>query len=1026
MAGIHRKDDEHGYQSRVERGPYQTRRSDAGDRPLSVSFQEPPDSTLGFIYQYSQRQSQGFNPDKMNEAVDKQRNLRLGQREGSRLSHGGLESSPLARDKMMSRTLNKDRLTTRSPGLLDQTAGKSHTPGVRQELPHTPGSALKHSKYTPRKPPMGSSQFDVSDLMGQTPNRSMLTPARTFNLSMLDQSRLNSLFPATPVHPSNGALEPSAVQTPGGVTEDFTTTNMNLLLVEDPGVAASEGLFEEFMSCFTNHQSPTDVFTLVAKYQQVCVEQVDMLNNLVRKAGLSSSYGVPKKFARTVEVLRLLEQEKCTWRLIGSLYQDRQAVLEDFEDENMDVGVKTSKHSEKNIMEALFQRDSDVRQNQIIVDWLEENSRDSLRYGYDRAEFYSKSVCWENTLHSLQQQVTSGQHQSLPHLDPDAPIREKTPLADLDKEDEVRLFSEVFSNIRAGLMEEAQRLCRKCGQSWRAATLEGWRLYHDPNIKGASSGDLERIVGNKHRDIWKSVCWRMSEAEMFNVYERAIYAALSGNLKELLPACNTWDDCLWAYFKVLVDRQVEQEIRENLTISRDMDDLPASYFDKELTAFRIFQELQSHPKQIVELQSKERHHVIQKYIILGDIDALIEEMGEWLSDDVSRPSHHLVRFMAHVVLFLRSLGLQTKEEICVAIIEAYVKDLIEEKHKKLVATYTAQLPYEMQVSWYARFLEGIHDKDERQQCLQLAEEAGLDVAQITKTVVENIRTRDQTDFMDSNELSSAREAATSEEDRRKIEATDWLMFDPSQRAEALKQSNAIIRTFLACKKHEAAKEVFNKVPTDSIDLIYRNWQARAGREMLPAVDKNAIKEYLCIKAYLDAFDSFNDWFEHYHNKRPLERLMPENPNFHEKVRFEHEQKEYELELERWHQALNQQSKRVKECIFNVLLFVNGGWMVDQTMTDEDETEDEAMRQKQLEDLRKLCLPMLCSLLYTVLHTSGQYQDCVALADIIASEEYQLYKVFSRQELQQFLTKLRESSLLLLNQNLDPLGYELGS
>ena len=56
-------------------------------------------------------------------------------------------------------------------------------------------------------------------------------------------------------------------------------------------------------------------------------------------------------------------------------------------------------------------------------------------------------------------------------------------------------------------------------------------------ILGASSGDLERIVGNKHRDIWKSVCWRMSEAEMFNVYERAIYAALSGNLKEVFIYC---------------------------------------------------------------------------------------------------------------------------------------------------------------------------------------------------------------------------------------------------------------------------------------------------------------------------------------------------------------------------------------------------------------------------------------------------------------------------------------------------------
>ncbi len=187
------------------------------------------------------------------------------------------------------------------------------------------------------------------------------------------------------------------------------------------------------MSCYTKHQSPTDVFTLVAKYQQVCVEQVDMLNKLVQKAGLKSSYGVPKKFARTVEVLRLLEQEKCTWRLIGSLYQDRQSVLEEYEEENMDVEDKTSKQSEKSIMEAFFQRNSYVRQNQIIVDWLEENSRDALRYGYDRAEFYSKSVCWENTLHSLQRQATSDQRQSLPHLDPDAPIREKTPLADLDK-----------------------------------------------------------------------------------------------------------------------------------------------------------------------------------------------------------------------------------------------------------------------------------------------------------------------------------------------------------------------------------------------------------------------------------------------------------------------------------------------------------------------------------------------------------------------------------------------------------------
>ena len=35
-----------------------------------------------------------------------------------------------------------------------------------------------------------------------------------------------------------------------------------------------------------------------------------------------------------------------------------------------------------------------------------------------------------------------------------------------------------------------------------------------------------------------------------------------------------------------------------------------------------------------------------------------------------------------------------------------------------------------------------------------------------------------------------------QEDRIKIEAIDWLVFDPSQRGEATRQANAVMRTFL--------------------------------------------------------------------------------------------------------------------------------------------------------------------------------------------------------------------------------------
>ncbi len=37
------------------------------------------------------------------------------------------------------------------------------------------------------------------------------------------------------------------------------------------------------------------------------------------------------------------------------------------------------------------------------------------------------------------------------------------------------------------------------------------------------------------------------------MYEKALYAALSGNLKHVLPACLNWQDYVWAYFRAYVD-----------------------------------------------------------------------------------------------------------------------------------------------------------------------------------------------------------------------------------------------------------------------------------------------------------------------------------------------------------------------------------------------------------------------------------------------------------------------------------------
>ena len=50
------------------------------------------------------------------------------------------------------------------------------------------------------------------------------------------------------------------------------------------------------------------------------------------------------------------------------------------------------------------------------------------------------------------------------------------------------------------------------------------------------------------------------------------------------------------------------------------------------------------------------------------------------------------------------------------------------------------------LSFLYYYFIGITDSDERQECLKLASEAGLDIPVITKHLVENIRSRDWPDY----------------------------------------------------------------------------------------------------------------------------------------------------------------------------------------------------------------------------------------------------------------------------------------
>ncbi|XP_050395962.1 nuclear pore complex protein Nup107 [Patella vulgata] len=876
--------------------------------------------------------------------------------------------------------------------LLDEAVS---SPVYSQRFQQTPKSGiLRNTSFTPKyASPIPGPKFDLSAIGASPGGYGLQSESMITNyMSQGHHSQLNSML-----------------------AEDITTTNVSLLIEDDPGLAASSGVYRDFYECIKSNPSNMQVFELMSDCETVCTDQVLLLKKLVNR----TTRNTQQKLKKTYDTLELLYSEKCTWQLLRSLYKDRLSDHDSPHEEKMvlDTPGKIDNKSDEMIIDELFEKTPWIRQAQLVIDWLESSSLDNLDMFSDNVQFFSdQAVAWENTLHALKRKkegrITNTTRAFVDELDPDAPIRQNKSLDDLDKEDELRLLQHMFVCIRAGQLEKAQEVCRNCGQSWRAATLEGWRPFHDSNYqKLGEGGQVESVQGNQYRDIWKLVCWRMSKEGKFSPYEKGIYGIMSGNLGAVLPVCKTWQDYLWGYFKVMVDTQVEREVRMSTTSPRSFEDLPQEYWDRLMKPEQVFSEIEASLDEKIQQESRMWFNIIQKYIILGDIGSLIEVMFTWIQADSKRLPQHLIRFMAHLVLILRKITDIQHIDKANTILETYIEILIKNNNKQLVAFYVSNLPKKSQINWYAKFLEGIEDKSERQHVLRLAEDEDLDIPLITKTVVENIRHREGSGTPSGTDIT--------DEDREKIEAIDWLVFDPKQRGEAVKQANAVMRSFIAVKKHDAAKEVFNKLPVDTIDIIIRQ-QTQAGSEMLKPDVQNAVREYMCIKAYLDAVDGFNDWFTFFHHAKPQKPNLTMEATFTDKVAYEHRIRQYETELDRWRHNLTSQTKISKERIYNILLFTDGGWMVDKAV---DDTADDG-RKVQMDRLRELHIPGLCFNLHHMLHSTEMYADCLQLADYIASEQYRLYKEFSSEDLKTLLRHLQESSLKLLDKNKDPLGYEL--
>ncbi|XP_002399855.3 nuclear pore complex protein Nup107 [Ixodes scapularis] len=807
---------------------------------------------------------------------------------------------------------------------------------------------------------------------------------------------------------------------------DVTLFTAAALGSEHPAVSATAGIYAEFMEAYHSYASEHDILDLLDKYEALCEKYLAKLKKVAERMLSRTGDAV---WQETQSCLTLLTEERNTWQLTKVLLRDQLESVEQLDDEEqMTVdGVGGKETSDRQIVDALYAKDALIRRAQLVVDWLERCA--ALDHeSEDRVEYFADvgGCAWENTLYRLQSQGDGGVPNCVSQLDPDAPSRLQQPLHDEDREDECRLFRNVFCHLRKGQLQRAQELAMENGHHWLAAALEGWKAHHDPNYGGLLNGasSLQPAEGNPYRDLWKEAAWDAVSGPNCSVYERAVYAALCGNLKGLVPVCHKWKDLLWAHMRLLVDVGIEQELRTATEQSRSLEPLPPGYPNQRRTLQEVFRDLQA---TLGFARQKELglEYVVQRCVILNDVRGMAEEMKEWLANEERRVNVPMqtVRFAAHMVLLARRVGgsQAPSREACDAVVRCYVSQLVSEGRAELVATYAATLPTADQVSSYVRLLKDMpeDDPEQRELCLTLAREAGLNVPLITRTLVEQVRLADD-DFAAPEEASARlRSPDVTPEDLRKVASLDWLLFDPSTRGEALKQANALMRGFVCLGKVAAAREAFRRLPSDSVDVVSAQWPRTTEGRSAAADDENAVREFFCFQALLQAHQSFQDWFEQFHRHKPAppEEVAP-GARFSEKVAHEHRVRSHQLELQQWRGTVSTLAREVEKDVYNVLLFVDGGWMVDQR-----EQADDA-RRRQMEALRRLCIPQLTFLLHEALLESGLAADCPRLLDVVASEKQGLYREFGHEELQTLLRRSKGVSLPLLDEGLDALGYPL--
>ncbi|KAJ1950816.1 Nucleoporin nup84 [Linderina pennispora] len=649
--------------------------------------------------------------------------------------------------------------------------------------------------------------------------------------------------------------------------------------------------------------------------------------------------------------------------------------------------------------------------------WLEETAVPfepvETRRGY---LFYTRKNIRNQRAEGSSAGSTSGG--AVTEIDPDAPTRQKRSLAVEDGEYEDSLLRSLYEFVRRGRLDDALNLCVESDEPWRAASMRGGLFWRDPRLEvedKIGDGDMQPrdTAGNVNRALWKQTCAALAQDEDNKLYDRALYAALSGRLDEVLLVSKSWEDIVWAYVNAMIEERVDKDVVRENSLYIPAETMSLGHIQSKYPPVeglkQVFEAMRSHESDAVKKETETPFHRLQTAIILDGFAEYIADFAQKLrSDALSEDEGDLLRFVVHAALYMRQVGFDLPSDAVETVLEEYIDQLSLDKHHELVALYTSQLPAEKQTEVYAEFLQKVNDPlPVRFQLLQLAEKHRLDWHAIAKRA--SYLALLQHDVSDSDgagqlfELAEPVEPITPQE-LEQVRAIEWVTSDPRLYDYALTQVCKLARRFMLRGRTNAAARLFNSLPSgfvqqewidksDVMDSPTKASQASAqgGEADTSSETASCFLEYIHILAMCDSLAFYSGWAE-------LMCQQPMVPKDRSRAAA-HVQAQW---IE-WRDEVVPKTAEAARMFQDKILGV--GWLtepslqVDVSATGRQDVQQQ-MRAAELALLRALYVPEVVFRLHAVLYDSRvavpeNLERSLELAQVVAEEGEGIYREMAR-------------------------------